>query len=140
MTIAQRVIALIAAALLGLAVLTGVSSVQMNEVYKEANYANDNVVPSIETLHRASIAYYQIRTFTLYHILSSHVTTTNSDGVKRDLDKKSKTRSLKPKSTSRITNRWFPAPRINACSNTRRRFYPTMQKDLNRFWPHRGIS
>ena len=44
MTIAQRVIALIAAALLGLAVLTGVSSVQMNEVYKEANYANDNVV------------------------------------------------------------------------------------------------
>ena len=90
MTIAQRVIALITAALLGLAVLTGVSSVQMNEVYKEANYANDNVVPSIETLHRASIAYYQIRTFTLYHILSSHVTTTNSDAVKRDLDKKIK--------------------------------------------------
>ena len=90
MTIAQRVIALIAAALLGLAVLTGVSSVQMNEVYKEANYANDNVVPSIETLHRASITYYQIRTLTLYHILSSHVTTTNSDAVKRDLDKKIK--------------------------------------------------
>lgn len=90
MTIAQRVIALIAAALLGLAALTGISYVQLNKVYKEANYANENTVPSIETLHNASIAYYQIRTQTLYHILSSHMTSVNADEAKVDFDKKIK--------------------------------------------------
>ena len=90
MTITQRVIALIAAALLGLAALTGINYIQLDKVYKEANYANENTVPSIEVLHRASIAYYQIRTLTLYHILSSHIASNNADEVKRDLDKKIK--------------------------------------------------
>ena len=90
MTIAQRVIALIAAAILGLAVLSGISYVQLDKVYGKANYGNENTVPSIETLHRASIAYYQIRTVTLYHVLSSHIASNNADEIKRDLDKKVK--------------------------------------------------
>ena len=90
MTIAQRVIALIAAALLGLAALTGISYVQLNEVYSKANYGNENTVPSIESLHRASTAYYQIRTLTLYHVLSSHIASNNADEVKRDYSKRVK--------------------------------------------------
>jgi len=90
MTIAQRVIALIAAALLGLAVLTGNSYIQLDKVYGKANYGNENTVPSIETLHRASTAYYQIRTLSLYHILSSHIASNNADEVKREFDKKVK--------------------------------------------------
>ena len=88
MTIAQRMIALIASALIGLSVLAGVSYVQLNKVYEEASYANQNTVPSIEALHAASIAYYQVRTLTLYHILSSHMTSINADEVKADYSKR----------------------------------------------------
>ena len=90
MTIAQRVIALIVAALIGLTVLAGISYVQLNKVYKEASYANENTVPSIEALHRASIAYYQVRTLTLYHILSSHMTSIDANAVKADYSKRIK--------------------------------------------------
>ena len=90
MTIAQRVITLIAAALLGLAVLSGISYIQLDKVYGKANYGNENTVPSIEALHRASTAYYQIRTLSLYHILSSHIASNNADEAKREFDKKVK--------------------------------------------------
>lgn len=88
MTIAQRVIALIAAALLSLAGLTAVNYTQLGNVYEEANYGNKKAVPSIESLHAASMTYFQIRTQTLYHILNSHTASNNADEVKRDLEKK----------------------------------------------------
>ncbi len=90
MTIAQRVIALIAAALICLIALTGVSYFQMNKVYVQANYGNENTVPSIEELHRATNSFFQARTQVLYHILSSHIASNNADEIKRDFDKKIK--------------------------------------------------
>lgn len=88
MTIAQRLIALIASALLCLFILTGVSYLQMNKVYSEANYGNENALPSVETLHRATIGFNQARTLALYHILSSHIPSNNADEVKADYDKR----------------------------------------------------
>ena len=90
MTIAQRVIALIAAALICLIALTGVSYFQMNKVYVQANYGNENTVPSIEELHRATNSFFQARTQVLYHVLSSHIASNNADEIKRDFDKKIK--------------------------------------------------
>jgi len=88
MTVAQRVVALIAAALLCLIALTGVNYFQMNKVYSEANYGNENIVPSIETLHRATNHFARVRTQTLYHILTSHLATGNIEEIKRDYEKK----------------------------------------------------
>ena len=88
MTIAQKVIALIAAALLCLIALSGINYIQMNEVFKKANYGNENAVPSIEVLHRATNSFFLARTQILYHILSSHIASNNADQLKRDFDKK----------------------------------------------------
>lgn len=88
MTIAQRLIALIVAALVCLLLLTGVSYVQMNTVYSKANYGNENAIPSIETLHRVTVSFSEARTLVLYHILSSHIPANNADEIKIEYNKK----------------------------------------------------
>ncbi|WP_153110005.1 methyl-accepting chemotaxis protein [Propionivibrio limicola] len=87
MTIAQRLIALIVASITALVLLSGVSYFQTDKVYRQANYGNENTVPSIETLHSASLAFYQIRTLVLYHILTTHMGTQNSS-IKAEFDAK----------------------------------------------------
>ena len=88
MTIAQRLIALVATALLCLALLTGVSYMQTVKVYDQANYGNENAVPSIQLIHRAALSFAQARTLALYHVLSSHVPANNADEVKVDYGKR----------------------------------------------------
>ena len=88
MTIAQRLIALIVTALVCLLILTGVSQVQMNTVFNKANFGNEKAIPSIEVLQRATVGFYQVRTLTLYHILSSHIPSNNADEVKTEYSKK----------------------------------------------------
>ena len=70
MTIAQRLIALIAAALAGLLILAGVSYLQTEKVFKAANYANENTVPSLEAINKTISAFLQIRTRVMYHIVT----------------------------------------------------------------------
>jgi len=53
MTIAQRLTLLVAAALVSLLALAGINYQQMSRVYDAANFANVNVVPSIELLNTA---------------------------------------------------------------------------------------
>ena len=53
MTISLRLLALTAAAVFGLVLVAGVNLYQINKVYQLANYANDNVVPTILALGRA---------------------------------------------------------------------------------------
>jgi methyl-accepting chemotaxis protein len=50
LTVAQKISLLAGSALLGIAMLTGLSQQQMNKVYDGANYANVNIVPSIVLL------------------------------------------------------------------------------------------
>jgi len=70
MTIAQRLIALIATSVACLALLAGTSYLQTGKVFKAANYANEKTVPSLEAINRTIIAYLQARTRIMYHIVT----------------------------------------------------------------------
>ena len=70
MTIAQRLLALIATALACLLLLAGVSYLQTDKVFNTANYANENTVPSLEAINGTIIAFLQIRTRVMYHIVT----------------------------------------------------------------------
>ena len=71
MTIAQRLYSLIFAALLGLVSLGVVSLFQMGKVYEAANFANENVVPSLVLLNDAARAFSQERVRVYRHVLST---------------------------------------------------------------------
>ena len=71
MTIAQRVLALIGTAITCLLLFAGISYYQMDKVYTSANYGNENTVPSLEVLNKATIAFYQTRTRTLTHVVNT---------------------------------------------------------------------
>ncbi len=81
MTVAQRLMALIFAAIACLLLLAGIAYYQMNKVYGAANYGNENTVPSLLTLNRAIISYFQIQTQTLSHAV------TNDPKLKLDIEK-----------------------------------------------------
>ena len=65
LTVAQKFILLVLTALIGIAVLAGVSNVQMKKVYDAANYSYVNVMPSVLALDEAttSIATMRSRTW-----------------------------------------------------------------------------
>ena len=86
MTIKQRLITLIAASLLCLVVLSGINYTQTNKVYQQANYGNENTVPSIQTLNRASTTFYQARIQLLYHILASHIPNDDPEKFKAGIE------------------------------------------------------
>ena len=71
MTVAQRVIALILTALACLILMSGIGYLQMDKVFKSANYGNENTVPSLEVLNEAIISLYEIRTRVLTHVVVS---------------------------------------------------------------------
>lgn len=50
MTIAQKMISLVVAALIGIILLAGLAQYQINNVFEKANFANVNTVPSIKFL------------------------------------------------------------------------------------------
>ncbi|MGE5490444.1 MAG: methyl-accepting chemotaxis protein [Actinomycetota bacterium] len=53
MTVVKRMYLLAGAALLGIALLTGLGQQQMNKIYDTTNYSNINTVPSLTTLNHA---------------------------------------------------------------------------------------
>ena len=70
MTIAQRLIVLIASTTLCLLLLSGLSYLQMDKVYRAANYGNEDTVPSMLTLDRAATAFYRLQLWMLTHAVS----------------------------------------------------------------------
>ena len=70
MTIAQRLIVLIASTTLCLLLLSGLSYLQMDKVYRAANYGNEDTVPSMLTLDRAATAFYRLQHWMLTHAVS----------------------------------------------------------------------
>ncbi len=70
MTIAQRLIVLIASTALCLFLLSGLSYLQMDKVYRAANYGNEDTVPSMLTLDRAATAFYRLQHWMLTHAVS----------------------------------------------------------------------
>ena len=71
MTIKQRLLLLVGAAILSLVALTAINHQQMNKVYDAANYANVNVVPSIETLNIIAVEFGRARVRVFRHIMAT---------------------------------------------------------------------
>ncbi len=71
MTISQRLHVLVAAALLGLLLLTGINYVQMSQVYEKTNFGNVNVVPSIEILNKVVTEFGRLRVRVYRHALAA---------------------------------------------------------------------
>ena len=71
MTIKQRLLLLVGAAILSLVALTAINHQQMNKVYDAANYGNVNVVPSIETLNTIAVEFGRARVRVFRHILAT---------------------------------------------------------------------
>jgi len=68
MTIAKKMILLMASALLGIFLLAGTAQYQMGRVFDSANYANVNVVPSLQLLLDANTALGNMRTQVWQHL------------------------------------------------------------------------
>ncbi len=71
MTIKQRLLLLVGAAILSLVALTAINYQQMNKVYDAANYANVNVVPSIEALNVIAVEFGRERIRVFRHLLAT---------------------------------------------------------------------
>src|ERR1035437_7526716 len=71
LTVAKKMILLIASALLGIALLAGLSYQQMNKVFDAANYGNINSLPSVKTLSTALEEFGRIRVRAYRHVLNT---------------------------------------------------------------------
>ncbi|WP_323815809.1 methyl-accepting chemotaxis protein [Cellvibrio sp. NN19] len=63
MTVAKKMILLVATALLGIIVLAASSQLQINSVFNQTNYTNENIIPSMRVLTslRGNVYVYRIR-------------------------------------------------------------------------------
>jgi len=61
MTVAKKMVFLVAAALLGIVILAGAAQVQINNVFKQTNYSNENVIPSMNLLSNIQNNVYRFR-------------------------------------------------------------------------------
>ena len=61
MTVAKKMLLLVAAALLGIVVLAGTAQMQINNVFEQTNYSNENVIPSMNLLNGIQSDVYRFR-------------------------------------------------------------------------------
>ncbi|MDF3014162.1 MAG: methyl-accepting chemotaxis protein [Cellvibrio sp.] len=61
MTVAKKMIFLVAAALLGIVILAGAAQIQINNVFEQTNYSNENVIPSMNLLSNIQSNVYRFR-------------------------------------------------------------------------------
>ncbi len=71
MTIKQRLLLLVGAALISLVALTAINHHQMNKVYDAANYSNVNIVPSIEVLNIVAVEFGRARVRVFRHLMAT---------------------------------------------------------------------
>jgi methyl-accepting chemotaxis protein len=70
-TISKRLLILMAAAAIAMIVIVSVAIVEMGKIYKEANFGNENVVPSILLLDRALLDFSRVRVRAYRHLLTT---------------------------------------------------------------------
>lgn len=61
MTVAKKMLLLVAAALLGIVILAGTAQVQIDNVFEQTNYSNENVIPSMRLLADIQSNLYRFR-------------------------------------------------------------------------------
>jgi methyl-accepting chemotaxis protein len=74
LTVAKKMILLVSSALLGIALLAGLSYQQMNKVFDAANYGNVNSVPSLRVLSTALEEFGRIRVRAYRHAMNTDST------------------------------------------------------------------
>ncbi|HSC69517.1 MAG TPA: methyl-accepting chemotaxis protein [Cellvibrio sp.] len=85
MTVAKKMIFLVAAALLGIVILAGVAQVQINNVFQQTNYSNENVIPSMNLLSEIQSNVYRFRIRLNRFVLNTD--TTQVEKLEVDLNK-----------------------------------------------------
>ena len=88
-TLSKRLLILLATSIISLLLVAGLSLLQMNRVYKAANFSNENVVPSVLLLHEAQKEFMTIRIRVYRHILNTDIDAT-IDEAKKNVDSKLK--------------------------------------------------
>ncbi|MGE5471302.1 MAG: methyl-accepting chemotaxis protein [Bacteroidota bacterium] len=71
MTLSKRLLILMSTSILSLIMVAGLSLVQMGRVYDAANYANENVVPSLIVLDKVLLEFSHVRIRAYRHVLNS---------------------------------------------------------------------
>lgn len=61
MTVAKKMVLLVVAALVGIVILAGTAQVQINTVFEQTNYSNENVIPSMNLLSEIQSNAYRVR-------------------------------------------------------------------------------
>jgi methyl-accepting chemotaxis protein len=70
MSIAKRLVILIASLIIGLALIAGTSMIQMRDQISRINWINTNINPSLVVIDRINVEFSDIRILALKHILS----------------------------------------------------------------------
>ena len=71
MTISKRLLLLMGVTLLAITIMIAVSVIEMGKIYREANFGNENVVPSIIVLDSALLEFSRVRIRTYRHLLTT---------------------------------------------------------------------
>lgn len=74
MTVAKKMLLLVATALLGIIFLASVAQVEIDSVFDQTNYSNENIIPSMNLLVDIKENVYQVRIRVSRHILNSDET------------------------------------------------------------------
>jgi methyl-accepting chemotaxis protein len=85
MTVAKKMTFLVAAALLGIIILAGAAQVQINNVFEQTNYSNENVIPSMNSLSDIQNNVYRFRIRLSRFVLNTDAT--QIEKLELDLDK-----------------------------------------------------
>ena len=85
MTVAKKMILLVSAGLLGIIILTIAAQVQINKVFEQTNFSNENVIPSMRLLMEVQNNVYRIRIRLNRFILNEDPAQANK--LKEDMNK-----------------------------------------------------
>lgn len=85
MTVAKKMLLLVGTALLGIVILAVTAQVQINSVFTQTNYSNENVIPSLKVLADVQNNVYRTRIRVNRYILSTK--TEEKGKLKEDLEK-----------------------------------------------------
>lgn len=85
MTVAKKMLLLVATALFGIIILAGAAQIQINTVFEQTNYSNENVIPSMHLLSEIQNNVYRTRIRLNRHILN--VDTSQSEKLEASMNK-----------------------------------------------------
>jgi methyl-accepting chemotaxis protein len=85
MTVAKKMLLLVAAAVLGIVILAGTAQVQINNVFEQTNYSNENVIPSMQLLAETQSNMYRFRIRLSRFVLNTDAS--QIDKLEADLNK-----------------------------------------------------